>query len=133
MAGPAEVVEAEEAGAVVEAEEVEDKDREEPGTVVVEVMGKIKVSQARVKVRIKGIMVIPDTRRPGTPTCRLSSPVSAIGPMGNLLIFVWSRGPVPGSSIGCQNLIINEILTSSITRKTTKILKIHSIRLHFQK
>ena len=131
MGGPAEVVEAEEAGAAVEVEEVED--REEPGTVVVEVMGKIKVSQARVRIKIKEIMVIPDTRRPGTPTCRRSSPVSAIGPMGNLLIFVWNQGPVPGSSIGCQNLIINEILTSSTTRKTTKILEIHSIRLHFQK
>ena len=123
----------EDVAAEVAEEAVEAEGSEELVTVVVEEMGKIKVSQARVKVRVKEIMGTPGTRRPGTPTCPHSSPVSAIGPMGNLLIFVWSRGPVPGSSIGCQNLIINEILTSSTTRKTTKILEIHSIRLHFQK
>ena len=123
----------EDVAAEVAEEAVEAEGSEELVTVVIEEMGKIKVSQARVKVRVKGIMGTPGTRRPGTPTCPHSNPVFAIGPMGSLLIFVWSQGPVPGSSTGCQSPTINEIPTSSITSMTMKILKIYSIRLHFPK
>ena len=115
----------EDVAAEVAEEAVEAEGSEELVTVVIEEMGKIKVSQARVKVRVKGIMGTPGTRRPGTPTCPHSSPVSAIGPMGNLLIFVWSRQPAPGRIILFQSQIIRlEKLTSSALKKYKSFIRL---------
>ena len=108
-----------EAAEVAEAAEevVVDAVSEELETIVKE-MVKIKVRQAKVKVRVRG-MVTPGTRRPGTPTCPHLSPVFAIGPMGNPLIFVWNQGHVPGRT-SLSPSPTNEALTRSTIDKTTR-------------
>ena len=124
-----------EAEAVVEAEEMVAS--EGPEAVVVEEVGRIRIkmrAKVRTRVRVKVREVATQGTRPrGMRTCPHLSPAFAIGPMGNPHIFVWSRVPAPGNSTGFQNPITNEIPTSSIISKTTKILKIYYIRLHFQK
>ena len=133
----AEVVEADEASAVAEVVVEAEEAKEDPETVVVEEVGKIRVkirAKVRTKVKVKVRVVATQGTRPrGMQTYPHSSPASAIGPMGSLHIFVWSLGPAPGNSTGFQNPIINEISTSSITSKITKNLKIHYIRLHSQR
>ena len=133
----AEVVEADEASAVAEVVVEAEEAKEDPETVVVEEVGKIRVkirAKVRTKVKVKVRVVATQGTRPrGMRTCPRLSPAFAIGPMGNPHIFVWSRVPAPGNSTGFQNPITNEIPTSSIISKTTKILKIYYIRLHFQK
>ena len=133
----AEVVEADEASAVAEVVVEAEEAKEGPETVVVEEVGKIRVkirAKVRTKVKVKVRVVATQGTRPrGMWTCPRLSPAFAIGPMGNPHIFVWSRVPAPGNSTGFQNPITNEIPTSSIISKTTKILKIYYIRLHFQK
>ena len=131
------MVEADEASAVAEVVVEAEEAKEDPETVVTEEVGKIRVkirAKVRTKVKVKVRVVATQGTRPrGMQTCPRLSPAFAIGPMGNPRIFVWSRVPAPGNSTGFQNPITNEIPTSSIISKTTKILKIYYIRLHFQK
>ena len=92
-----------------------------PETVAVEAVVKIKVSQARVRIKVKALGDTPGTRHPGTRTCLHSSPASGTGPMGNRHIFVWNPDPVHGRIFGSLSQTINEIQISSDASKMLKI------------
>ena len=95
---------------------------------VVVVADRAPTKEARVK-RIS----IPSTRLQDMLIYHHLKPVSGTGPMASQLIFVWSLAPAHGSNTGYQDLILNEIQTSSDTVKTVSIFKNFYIQQNFHK
>ena len=102
-------------------EEVVDGEAEVREEIEEIVVVEVEASPHQVLVGLIHLRRTRGTRAPGTRTCPRSRSASAIGPLGNLHIFVWNQQPVPGKITGFQSLI-NETGTSLARHSETLII-----------
>ena len=115
--------------------EVEAEDQEIVKEIVVKetVVKEIVVKEVKVVEEDKGIILTIATKLNVILINLHSNHVFVTGPSEKVLIFVWSLAPAHGSNIGYQNLILNEIQTSSDTVKTVSVFKNFYIQQNFHK